>query len=380
MAACASGLCSDDVRGCDHPGARLQTVAAATNLVAAAEGGSCGPVALPLLHVLLQLRSFEAEPPVASGARAAIEHLAVACGSPSAEALVGSHSRALVERVCIDHESWASGSGNLAVLGSLMHGADAASLAALLPGLMPVLAGCLDPERDPAMRLSLLRLLDTLLEDPGRRPAFLGEMGALVLVRLLVPCCIWKVGKVAAAVRFSACVAMVTLVRQALVPPEALAKLMFTPEALALLFQLLEEDFYSDTRLAACQLAEQLLLQCGGMLDDEQRRKVYPELLKRLDDSSNAVRVACCGAIQAFARTSVPLYDDTNTGYLVAGMLIHMDDMAHEVQEAVCRAIEDIARSKPAVVTQEVNKVKDKHRVSVYCDRCLDAARKGGQR
>lgn len=40
---------------------------------------------------------------------------------------------------------------------------------------------------------------------------------------------------------------------------------------------------------ACCWLA---VLQVGSRISDEARRAIYPELLKRLDDSSN--KVSCC--------------------------------------------------------------------------------------
>lgn len=49
---------------------------------------------------------------------------------------------------------------------------------------------------------------------------------------------------------------------------------------------------YPDVRYAACYVEQQLLEVVGSGLSDEQRRAVYPELLKRLDDSSNKVQAA----------------------------------------------------------------------------------------
>jgi hypothetical protein len=41
----------------------------------------------------------------------------------------------------------------------------------------------------------------------------------------------------------------------------------------------------------ACFVLEQLLMLVGPKLSHDARRTIYPELLKRLDDSSNQVRV-----------------------------------------------------------------------------------------
>jgi hypothetical protein len=50
---------------------------------------------------------------------------------------------------------------------------------------------------------------------------------------------------------------------------------------------------YVDVRLAGCFVLEQVMGAAGQGFSQEQRRAVYPELLKRLDDSSNQVGMRC---------------------------------------------------------------------------------------
>ena len=56
-------------------------------------------------------------------------------------------------------------------------------------------------------------------------------------------------------------------------------------------------------RASACFILEHLLLAVGPSLTHEQRRLVYPELLKRLDDSNNGVRVAVSGRVGGWMDT-----------------------------------------------------------------------------
>ena len=68
------------------------------------------------------------------------------------------------------------------------------------------------------------------------------------------------------------------------------------------------QDWYTDLRNTACFVLEQLLLLTGPRLSHEARRLIYPELLKRLDDSSNQV---------GFGQGGEP-----TLGQLVAGRLV----------------------------------------------------------
>lgn len=108
---------------------------------------------------------------------------------------------------------------------------------------------------------------------------------------------------------------------------------------------------------------------------DEERRMIYPELLKRLDDSSNQVRVAVCESLKAFVHTMPTNYCETNTSYLVAPMLIHMDDSLPEIQEAVYDVVHSLSAKKPKVVMKEVSKIQDRFRSKQYCEQVLLACK-----
>ncbi len=158
------------------------------------------------------------------------------------------------------------------------------------------------------------------------------------------------------------------------------------------------QDWYTDLRNTACFVVEQLMLAVGRDMSAEARRAVYPELLKRLDDSSNQVkdnsntssrivvrpvhrsqvRVSACSALRAFCTSMPSSYCDTNSAYLVQGVVIHMDDSNSDVQEAACRVLEALAAVKPKVVETEVSKVRERFRSKHYCDRVLASCERGG--
>lgn len=214
---------------------------------------------------------------------------------------------------------------------------------------------------------------------PRNRPsqAFTApENAAVLLMYVLLPPMVWHAGKVAAAVRFAAVTALGTFMRRRLAPPPLLMSLVETKgdlQLLPLLFACLDDDWYVDLRLNTSRVLELMLWAVGPRLSHEHRRALYPELTKRLDDSSNAVRVAACATLVAFARTMQTDYCDTNTGYLASAVVIHMDDSDLTVQEAACGVMEALAAAKPAVIRSEVGKVRERFRSKHYCDRVLAA-------
>jgi dynein assembly factor 5 len=372
------------MRACDHPGVRAQLLAVAQNALRCL-GPRAAPAARPLLAALLQLLGPEADPARRAAISETIAALAAHCGLPSAAALAGAHAGALLEAASADAASWGAGSPNYLLFRALLQACGPAALAALLPAVAEVVGPAVaDHERDPQLRLGLLALLDELLEDGAKGGAFGGGHAPLALRRLLLPPLAWRAGKVAAAVRYAGATCLATFASRRLASGAQLLALAASGELLPPVLGCMEEDWFPDLRHSACYCLEQLLLACGPGLGAEQRRAVYPELLKRLDDSSDRVRLAACGALVALVAGMPGDYCDTNSGYLAAGVAIHMDDGEAEVQEAACAVMEALAGVKPGVVAAEVGRVAARFRSKHYCERVLAAcaaaqARGGGQ-
>ncbi len=226
--------------------------------------------------------------------------------------------------------------------------------------------------RDPALRIHLLQLLERMIANDDQGQALQGAAAQHLVDQALLPALVWHAGKTAAAVRFAAISSLSTLLAHPLLHSDQLQAMLSGDRLLPMLFQSLEEEYFVDTRLAACSATYHLLVSAGKLLTYEQCRLTYPELLKRLDDSSNTVRTSICAALNVFVDVSSSL-DDGNAAYLINGMLIHMDDVDPVIQEAVCNVLESAAARRPALVNEAVSRVSHLHRNSTYTSRVLTA-------
>lgn len=155
---------------------------------------------------------------------------------------------------------------------------------------------------------------------------------------------------------------------------EALLGALSGSSLLAVVRSCLEEDYYVDTRRAACHVAEHLVRVAGPGLSGEQRQALYKDVLKRLDDSNDEIRIEITGAARRLF-ASLPLHEEgPEVRELVDGMLVHMDDPDARVQAAVCAALEVAARARKVQVEEAVRAVMQKHCSQVYCARVLAAA------
>ena len=230
--------------------------------------------------------------------------------------------------------------------------------------------------RDPVLRTNVLQLIDQLLANKDTTRAFSGKAAQQLANEALLPALVWRAGKTAAAVRFAAITALSTLFAEHLLQPEQLQAMLEGDKLLPMLFQSLEEEYFVDTRLSACSASYHLLVPAGKLLTPEQRPLVYPELLKRLDDSSNAVRTSICAALQVFIASMEVSLEAAQMTYLLNGIVIHMDDIDPVIQEAVCQVLETAAASHPSAVHEVVAKVQHLHRSSTYINRVLAACKR----
>lgn len=96
----------------------------------------------------------------------------------------------------------------------------------------------------------------------------------------------------------------------------------------------------------------------GPHLPPAQLAALQPELMRRLDDSSNRVRIAACGALQAWlaslqaaaASSSQGGLADADASSLASSMLIHLDDGDDEVAGAASAVLEQLAALRPGTV------------------------------
>ena len=75
-------------------------------------------------------------------------------------------------------------------------------------------------------------------------------------------------------------------------------------------------------------------------MDREAFTEIYPELLKRLDDAQDGIRVETCQAFEIFF-THLPEYWSSSLyPYTIKQLFIHIDDPNTSIQNAVVKVLE----------------------------------------
>uniref|UniRef100_A0A2K6N0B7 Dynein axonemal assembly factor 5 n=2 Tax=Rhinopithecus TaxID=542827 RepID=A0A2K6N0B7_RHIBE len=249
------------------------------------------------------------------------------------------------------------------------------ALGEALPHVMPTLRACLQPSRDPQMRLKLFSILSTVLlratdtiDSQGQFPSYLET----VTKDILAPNLQWHAGRTAAANRTAAVSCLWALTSSEVLSAKQIQDVQETlmPQVLTTL----EEDSQM-TRLISCRIINTFLKTSGSMTDPEKLIKIYPELLKRLDDVSNDVRMAAASTLvtwlQCVKGADGKSYYQSSVQYLYRELLVHLDDPERAIQDAILEVLKEGSGLFPDLLVRETEAVIHKHRSATYCEQLL---------
>lgn len=114
----------------------------------------------------------------------------------------------------------------------------------------------------------------------------------------------------------------------------------------------------------------------GCNLETEELVEVQQELLKRLDDSNDTIRVAACHTLvqlHPWLSAHPSLLEKNALRALACKVLVHMDDENLEVQEAACNVLQSLAALAPEVIQECAHAAKGVHRSTIYLEKVLAA-------
>nr|XP_023666379.1 dynein assembly factor 5, axonemal isoform X1 [Paramormyrops kingsleyae] len=356
-----------------QPAYLRQLLACVTALLSTC-AGDCGIISLQLLQVLVSVQSLTANPELCGEAQHSIRSLCQAQALSSPVELYRRHMAALLDGLSRSQPSWTRHSPQRLQL-EVITMQSGPVVGQFLPQLLPVLHDSLQPSRDPEMRLQIFILLSKLLLDARNTLDSQGQFSEHLepfLLDLMLPNLVWHAGRVPAAIRSAALTCLLALLQGGALTWHQLVGVQdrLMPHILAAL----DEDSQL-SRLMACRSISALQTLAGKQLHPDTLNKIYPELLKRLDDSSEEVRAEALGALgrwlSCLGREYDPQAFQPHLELLFQQLLLHLDDPDGAVQDAVLEVLKSASTVHPALLRHNVEAVRDKHRNPSHCDRLL---------
>ncbi|XP_068434331.1 dynein axonemal assembly factor 5-like [Clinocottus analis] len=331
-----------------------------------------GSVSLQLLQVLVTVQSLSTEPRLSQKALESVQLLSKVQGLDSETELYKQHMSQLLDWLSGSVNTWSSYSPQRLQLHIIVIQSGPV-IGEFVSPLMPLLFSCLQPDRDPEMRMSIFTMLAKLLLDATNTLDSKGHFrdeSEKFLSDVLLPNLVWRAGRTAGAVRTAALSCLLALLHGGAIAPGQLLCLeeKLSPQVLSAL----EEDSQM-SRLLACRSLSVVLRLIGTDLHPEALNKIYPALLKRLDDSSEEVRGVALQTLGLWLSSLTKGYNPEHYAphlqLLFQQLLLHLEDPDVSVQ--VLEVLKKGSSVHPALLRKEAEAVRDQQRSPLHCDQLL---------
>ena len=125
-------------------------------------------------------------------------------------------------------------------------------------------------------------------------------------------------------IRKAAVVCLIRLIEEKLIEPEKVHE-SFRP-LLNNMKGCLDEDYANDLRFAAVVALRNIIGMIGPMMDEEDHGELYTELIKRLDDAQDGIRIETCKVFEVFFDTIPENWSHGRYEYSMKAIFCHLDD------------------------------------------------------
>ncbi|NWW86815.1 DAAF5 factor, partial [Rhynochetos jubatus] len=334
----------------------------------------CKEISLQLMKILVTIMAIPCSQHLKEKVEGTMSSLAEAQQLDSFLSLYKQHMIQLMEWVSVSHDDWTNYSPEILQL-DVIATHSGPVIGEALDNFILILKECLQPNKDPQMRLKLFTVLSQLLQkasetinSQGLFPSYLDT----VMKDILAPNLQWHAGRTAAAIRTTAVSCLWALIHCEMLSPKEILKVQ--DELMPQILAALDEDS-KITRLVACHIVGVLLKVCGRQFDEKKFISTYTEVLKRLDDASCDVRLAAAHTLTNWFKclkdSDVKSAMEGHTEFLYRELLIHLDDPDENVQNAVLEVLKEGSVLYPELLVRETEGVVHKHRTPDCCNQLL---------
>ncbi|KAJ8911640.1 hypothetical protein NQ315_005985 [Exocentrus adspersus] len=221
-----------------------------------------------------------------------------------------------------------------------------------------------DNETDAELKLKTLCILadifqekDMLLKDTENLNLFL----LMVLTDVLIPSLIWHAGTTAEAIRTMAALCLqniLVLIQEANLMDTDIFMEQIVEQLLPLLTSLLEDASYRSRKLSAeCLTLLKQICCLKNAWSVDSFIKIYPELLKRLDDPVENVRLCALKSIMILLESPPEEFKanhyKAHHEIIIDTLLTHFDD--EDVQDMICDAMEKLIHINKELLLSRTN-------------------------
>lgn len=293
-------IVSSDFLNSENPEVLERVLLVTQNLVDAA-GPLCKNYQHGLFKILLQLGSIPQMMNFTKRVDDTIDKLAKNCNIETASDLFSVELSTLLDEMKEDYENWNKYTPERFIFDMLVRRAYTA-VVDYWETILMIIAANIELEKDYELRMDMLNLVEHFLLTKELHSTIV-YYSDIILKMILIPVLPWRSGKPNVSIRRAGVVCIIKLVEQELIDKEKLHSSFKT--MLGYLKNCLDDDWANDLRFASVILMRKTIGYIHKELneDDFAITEYYPELLKRLDDAQDGIRIETCKTFEVFFDT-----------------------------------------------------------------------------
>ncbi|CDW75974.1 heat repeat-containing protein 2 [Stylonychia lemnae] len=360
-------IVSSDFLQSDNVDVLDRTLRVTANLIHTA-GPLCKQHQHSLFKILLQLGSI----PNMASHRAAVDEtlhkLAKNCGLDEGGDLFSVELSELIEEMQESYENWDKHTPERFIFDLLVRRANTA-LIDKFEDILQIIAANVENDKEYELRMDMLALVEFLLQAEQLQSNIV-FYSQIVLKMILIPSTQWKVGKPNIKIRKAAVICMIRLLEFKLIDKEKLYSSF--KDIMNVLKNCIDDDWANDLRFASVVLIKKMIEYMNEVFDEEDYKEIYPELLKRLDDSQDSIRIETANTFKVFFTYLPDPWSSSLYEYTVKNIFIHLDDQNQEIQTAIMRVLELAARVQTDKFLEIANDQMQKFSHPVLCKNLIE--------
>lgn len=214
--------------------------------------------------------------------------LAKNCGLEEGSDLFSVELSSLIDELQESYETWNKHTPERFIFDLLIRRSNTA-LVERFEDILQILAANVDNDKEYELRMDMLGLVEHLLGQEILAET-IGFYSEIILKMILIPSTVWKVGGVNVKIRKAAVICMIRMIDHKLI---STGKLNNSFKAImGVLKNCIDDDWANDLRFTSVVLVKRMIEYLHEEFDDEPYKDIYPELIKRLDDSQDGIRIA----------------------------------------------------------------------------------------
>ena len=266
--------------------------------------------------------------------------LAKSCGLEEGSDLFSVELSELIDEMQENYEKWTKHTPERFIFDLLVRRSSTA-LVERFEDILQIIAANVDNTKDYELRIDMLALIEFLLGQDilTETMTFYSEV---VLKMILIPATSWKVGSPNVKIRKAAVICMMRLVDNKVISTYKLKNNF--KELMNVLKGCLDDDWATDQRFAGVVFIRKMIEYLHEEFDAEDYKEIYPELLKRLDDSQDGIRIATAETFNVFFKYLPDPWSSSLYDYTIKTIFIHLDDQNSDIQKAIRSVLLSAAR------------------------------------